>query len=148
MNERAEEYLREASFLRFLPPESYEHVRPLFHEAQFDFGETIVRQGEEADAFYVLVAGRARMIRTTAEGRELPLNVLRAGDVFGEAALLSDEPQNATVRCSTSVEVLRMDRGEFGELLRAQPELKSYLEMMVRWRTLHGFLYQFSNFGR
>ncbi|MEO5961614.1 MAG: cyclic nucleotide-binding domain-containing protein, partial [Opitutaceae bacterium] len=108
MNAQAEEYLRQASFLQFLPPETYERVRKLFHESYHDFGETIIRQGDAADAFYVLVAGRARVIRTTAEGREIPLNLLRAGDVFGEAALLSNEPRNATVRCSTSVEVLRL----------------------------------------
>ena len=148
MNSQAEEYLRQASFLQFLPQESYERVRALFHESQHDFGETIVRQGDKADAFYVLVAGRARVLRTDAEGQEVSLNRLRPGDVFGEAALLSEEPRNATVRCSTSVEVLRLDRGEFLELLGKHPELKNYLEIMVRWRTLHGFLYQYSNFGR
>ncbi len=148
MNQQAEEYLRQASFLQFLPPETYARVRALFREAQHDFGETIVRQGDAADAFYVLVAGRARVLRTTAEGQEVPLNLLRAGDVFGEAALLSSEPRNATVRCSSSVEVLRLGREDFLALADEQPSLKTALEVMVRWRTLHGFLYQFSNFGR
>ena len=148
MNSQAEEYLRQASFLQFLPQESYERVRALFRESQHDFGETIVRQGDKADAFYVLVAGRARVLRTNADGQEVSLNTLRPGDVFGETALLSEETRNATVRCSTSVEVLRLDRGEFLELLGKHPELKNYLEIMVRWRTLHGFLYQYSNFGR
>ncbi len=148
MNQQAEEYLRQASFLQFLPQATYERVRKLFREAQHDFGDAIVRQGDKADAFYVLVAGRARVLRTTADGQEVALNTLRPGDVFGETALLSAEPRNATVRCSSSVGVLRLDRGEFLELVREQPELKDYLEMMVRWRTLHGFLYQFSNFGR
>ena len=148
MNQQAEEYLRQVSFLQFLPEASYERVRALFRESQHEFGETIVQQGDKGDAFYVLVAGRARVLRTTADGREVPLNMLRPGDVFGEAALLSDAPRNATVRCSSSVGVLRLDRGELLDLLREQPELKQYLEMMVRWRTLHGFLYQFSNFGR
>ena len=148
MSPRAEEYLRKASFLQFLPQEPYERVRALFREAHLDFGDSIVRQGEKADALYVLVAGRARVLRTTAEGQEVSLNTLRPGDVLGETALLSDELRNATVRCSSAVEVWRLDRGEFLHLLRDQPELKKSLEMTVRWRTLHGFLYQFSNFGR
>ena len=148
MNQQAEDYLRQASFLQFLPQATYERVRAQFRESQHDFGEVIVRQGDKADAFYVLVAGRMRVLRTTAEGQEVPLNTLRPGDVFGESALLSTEPRNATVRCSSSVGVLRLDRADLLELLRQQPELKNYLEMMVRWRTLHGFLYQYSNFGR
>ena len=148
MTPQIEDYLRQASFLQFLPQEHYESVRALFRQARHDFGDSIVRQGEKADAFYVLVAGRARVLQTTGEGREVPLNTLRPGDVFGETALLSDEPRNATVRCSSAVEVLRLDREEFQGLLREQPGLKKYLEMTARWKTLHGFLYQFSNFGR
>lgn len=148
MNQQAEEYLRQASFLQLLPQEAYEKVRPLFRESSHDFGETIVRQGDQADALYVLVAGRARVLKAGADGGEVSLNMLRPGDVFGEAALLSAEPRNASVRCSSSVSVLRLDRDEFLELLRTHPEFKTYLELMVRWRTLHGFLYQFSNFGR
>ncbi|MEI8388072.1 MAG: cyclic nucleotide-binding domain-containing protein, partial [Verrucomicrobiota bacterium] len=148
MNSQAEEYLRGASFLQFLPQDAYERVRARFRESQYVFGETIVRQGDKADAFYVLVAGRARVLRTNAEGQEVSLNTLRPGDVFGETALLSEEPRNASIRCSSSVEVLRLGRDDLLELVREQPGLKNYLEMTVRWRTLHGFLYQFSNFGR
>jgi len=148
MNSQAEEYLRGASFLQFLPQDAYERVRARFRESQYGFGDTIVRQGDNADAFYVLVAGRARVLRTNAEGHEVSLNTLRPGDVFGETALLSEEPRNATVRCSSSVEVLRLGRADLLELVSEQPGLKNYLEMTVRWRTLHGFLYQFSNFGR
>jgi len=148
MSPQAEQYLRQASFLQFLPEANYARIRPLFRESAHDFGDVIVRQGENADAFYVLVAGRARVLRTTAEGQEVSLNTLRPGDVFGETALLSDEPRNATVRASSSLVVLRLDRAEFLELVTEQPELKGYLEQMTRWRALHGFLYEFSNFGR
>ena len=87
MNQQAEEYLRQASFLQLLPQEAYEKVRPLFRESSHDFGETIVRQGDQADALYVLVAGRARVLKAGADGGEVSLNMLRPGDVFGEAAL-------------------------------------------------------------
>jgi ATP-binding cassette subfamily B protein len=144
----AEEYLRQSSFLRFTPQEPYERVRALFRQVHFDFGDSIVRQGEAADAFYVLVAGRARVVRVAEEEREIPLNTLRPGDAFGETALLSGEPRDATIRCSSAVEALRLDRRDFLGLLRERPELKQSLEMTARWKTLHGFLYQFSNFGR
>ena len=53
MNQQSEEYLRQASFLQFLPQATYERVRTLFRESQHDFGDAIVRQGDKADAFYV-----------------------------------------------------------------------------------------------
>ena len=83
-----------------------------------------------------------------ADGEEMALASLRPGDEFGEQALLAGGTRNATVRCSTEVEVLRLDRKDFLPLLAQYPELKNSLELTARHRTLHGFLYEYSNFGR
>jgi CRP-like cAMP-binding protein len=56
-------------------------VRPLPEggtcRAVGEFGDVIVSQGEAADTFYVLISGRARVIKKTEQGQELPLNLLR-----------------------------------------------------------------------
>lgn len=143
-----EPFLQQSSVFRFLPPQHQERVRALFRKVQYDFGEAIVRQGEPADAFYVLLAGRARVIKTTARGEEIVLNTLRPGSEFGEAALLSPGPRAATVRCSSLVEALRLGRDDFATLIGEFPELRGHLEATQRYRTLQSFLYEFSNFGR
>ncbi len=140
--------LGRCSALRFVPETEQAPLLEQFQEQRFGFGEVIVRQGEEADAFYVLLSGRARVIKLAADGSELSLNLLRAGDEFGESALLTDSTRSATVRCSSAVEVARLSRASFQKLLQERPELKAYLELSTRWRTLHNFLYEFSNFGR
>jgi ATP-binding cassette subfamily B protein len=108
----------------------------------------IIKQGETADAFFILTSGRARVVRMSEGGQELSLNMLRAGAEFGEAALLSGGVRNASVRCSSSVEALRLERSDFLKLVQEFPEFKGYLELTDRWRALHSFLYEFSNFGR
>ncbi len=138
----------QTSLFRFLPAEHQERVRALFRKVSYDFGDVIVRQGDPADAFYILSTGRARVIKTTARGEEIALNVLRPGSEFGESALLAAEPRTASVRCSTMVEALRLSREDFTRLVGEFPELRGYLETTQRYRTLHGFLYEFSNFGR
>jgi len=144
----AEEILRRSALMRFVPPEHYARLRDRFSEARYDFGETIVRQGEEAEAFFILVTGRARVLKESATGEATPLNRLVPGDEFGESALLAGGPRGATVRASTTVEVLRLERAGFLALVAEFPELRGALELLARWRTLHGFLYEFSNFGR
>ena len=52
------------------------------------------------------------------------------------------------MRCSTAVDVLRIDRDDFLQLVRRVPDLKQYIESTGRNRALQSFLYQFSNFGR
>ncbi|MGZ8851304.1 MAG: cyclic nucleotide-binding domain-containing protein, partial [Thermoanaerobaculia bacterium] len=143
-----EPFLQQSSLFRFFPPEHQERVRSLFRKVHYDFGDAIVRQGDPADAFYVLMSGRARVIKTTARGEEIALNVLRPGNEFGESALLTHEPRTATVRCSSIVEALRLSRDDFASLIAEFPELRGHLETTQRYRTLHGFLYEFSNFGR
>jgi HlyB family type I secretion system ABC transporter len=141
--------LRRSELFQFLPDDDFEKLQALLREEQYDFGDLIVKQGEPADAFYVLVSGRARAVKTGANnGEEIVLGSLRPGDSFGEAALIEGGTRTATVRCSTSVEVLRLDRSDFLALAEKVPELKQHVQMTRRVRTLQGFLYEFSNFGR
>jgi len=147
MSPRFEAVLRRTAFMRFVSEDHYGALRDLFDEIHFDFGDIIVRQGEEADAFYVLVSGRARVMKEAENGEELTLQRLVPGDEFGEA-LLTGGQRTATVRCSTRVEALRLERGEFLRLAEEIPAIRDSLEVLSRWRTLHGFLYEFTRFGR
>jgi len=140
--------LERSAFFHFLPEESLAGVAAALREESFEFGEVIVRQDEEADAFFILTSGRARVVKETARGEELALAVLRPGDQFGEQALLGGGLRSATVRCSTAVVVLRLDRSDFVTLLAKHPRLRTALDLMGRMRALHGFLHEFSNFGR
>ena len=148
MNTQTAEILRRAPVFKFLTEEHFSALEPLLREDNFDFGDVIVRQGEPADSFYILTRGRARALKTKEDGEEIPLGALKPGDSFGEGALLDGGIRNATVRCSTAVEVARIDRPDFLELLQQLPELRQYIEMTGRNRALQSFLYQFSNFGR
>src|SRR5712691_7272816 len=140
--------LRRSSLFQFLPEELFEKVRPLLQAESYEFGDILVRQGEPADAFYILISGRARVIKTDQNGEEIVLATIKPGDSFGEAALAEGGTRTATVRCSTAVEVLRLDREDFLALAEEIPALKHHLEITARHRALHGFLYEFSNFGR
>jgi HlyB family type I secretion system ABC transporter len=142
------EILRRASALKFLSEEHFTALEPLLQEEHFEFGDVIVRQDDPADSFYVLTHGRARALKVKGDGEEIPLGSLKPGDSFGEAALADGGMRNATVRCSTAVDVLRIDRNDFLKLVDQVPDLKHYIEMTGRSRALQGFLYQFSNFGR
>jgi ATP-binding cassette subfamily B protein len=142
------EILRRSSVFRFLSDEHFGAIEPLLQEEHYEFGDVIVKQADPADSFYVLTRGRARALKIKPGGEEIPLGVLKPGDSFGEAALSEGGTRNATVRCSTAVDVLRIDREDFLKLVRRVPELKQYVETTGRDRALQSFLYQFSNFGR
>src|SRR6266404_3985351 len=142
------EILRRSSVFRFLADEHFAAIEPLLEEEHYEFGDVIVKQDDPADSFYVLTNGRARAVKIKPDGEEIPLGILKPSDSFGEAALAEGGTRNATVRCSTAVDVLRIDRDDFLELVHRVPQLKQYVETTGRNRALQSFLYQFSNFGR
>ncbi len=140
--------VRRSSAFRFLSDKHFAALEPLLQEEHYDFGDVIVRQDDVADSFYILTSGRARALKIKTDGEEVPLGLLKPGDSFGEAALAEGGKRTATVRCSTAVEVLRITRNDFLQLVHQVPELKHYIEMLGRNRAVQSFLYQFSNFGR
>jgi ATP-binding cassette subfamily B protein len=146
--DNTDELLRGSPLLRFLPDDQRAELCDKFRVERFDFGDLTVREGDESDAFYVLATGRARVVKRTEKGDEIVLASLRPGSEFGDSALLESGLRTASVRCSTSVEVLRLGRDDFLELLERYPEMRRHVELSVRLRALHGFLYEFSNFGR
>ncbi len=144
----AEAALGKLPLLEFLPPAVRAQVARRFVRATYTFGAVIVREGDPADALYLLLSGRARVVKRGDSGEELPLNVLRAGDAFGEMALLERTTRMATVRASSDVEALRLDRAAFEELLTSAPDLKQYLELQASHRRLHNFFRSYTAFAR
>src|SRR5437764_15302425 len=117
MNTKDVDLLRRSDLFRFLPDEHFEKIRPLLQEERHDFGDLIVKQGDPASAFYILISARARVVKSgSSKSEEIVLGTLRTGDSFGEAAATEGGTRTATARCRPSVEVLRLDRGGFPAL--------------------------------
>ncbi len=148
MKTKDKEMVRRSSAFSFLSDEHFAALEPLLKPEHYEFGDVIVKQDDPADAFYILTHGRARAIKIKPDGEEIALGVLKPGDGFGEAALAEGGKRMATVRCSTGVDVLRIDRNDFLRVVARTPELRHYIEMLGRNRAVQSFLYQFSNFGR
>ncbi|HSU42309.1 MAG TPA: serine/threonine-protein kinase [Polyangiaceae bacterium] len=104
-------------------------------------GELIIREGEAGDAAYIIVSGQCRAFRQIGEQQET-LETMGPGDVFGEMALLLDEPRYASVEAMEPVTLLVVDRatlteglgveGWTGALVRALAERFRALEATVR----------------
>jgi CRP/FNR family transcriptional regulator, cyclic AMP receptor protein len=80
--------------------------------------EEIVREGSTGTALYIVLSGTARIER----GGEA-LGEVRAGDFFGELALIEEHPRSATVVAASEVECLLFPAWEFSALLGEHPEI-------------------------
>ena len=75
----------------------------------FAAGETIIQEGDVGDAAYMIVSGRCRAVRS-ADGEPENLGMMGPGEVFGEMALLLDEPRAASVIAIDPVVVTVLDK--------------------------------------
>lgn len=98
------------------------------HREHFESGETVFGNGDFGDKVYFIVKGEA-----TVERDGGVLAMLRGGDVFGEATLISDKPRNATIRATTSLDTV--SRNAFQELLMHLPGLNSTMQELMSGRT-------------
>jgi CRP/FNR family cyclic AMP-dependent transcriptional regulator len=92
-------------------------------ERQFRKGEPLLERGREGSNMMILVSGRARVMATSAEGKEVTLLILEPGMTLGELALLDGKPRSADVVAMTACVVLLIERRDFLPLLTQNPEL-------------------------
>jgi CRP-like cAMP-binding protein len=100
--------LRAVPMLQQLPVAGIEHLASRLRHVAVPAGDIVVAQGDAGDAFYVIRRGSAAVL-----GDGAPVRALAAGDSFGEIALLHDRPRTATVRATTDLDLLVLDRDVF-----------------------------------
>jgi len=104
------------SVFRDLPTSAIDSVETKLESRQFEAGQIVVRQGEPADRFFIVVDGEVEVVHEEGE-RTRSVNVLRAGEFFGEIAILRETPRTATVRALTPTTLMAMDRDTFRGLV-------------------------------
>ena len=93
-------------------------IAGLMSTDRYHEGATVIREGDPGDSFYVMVAGRAKVV---ADGKTI--HRLIPGDHFGEISLLDGGERSATVATETPVELLRLQRSSFMKLVRDDADL-------------------------
>jgi ATP-binding cassette, subfamily B, bacterial len=106
--------LSRAGLLAELPGETLHRLAARMEREDVAPGASVVREGEEADRFYVVLSGVLAVSQDARGAR----GVLRPGDHFGEVALAMHMPRTASVRALTPATVASCDQATFDEFLR------------------------------
>ena len=109
--------LKKVPLFSLLPVEALDGLIRSGHTLSFEQGQIVCEEGEESDAMYVILDGQLRVFKHDGEGREVEIALLKAGDFFGEMAMLDSQPRSATVTCLTACHLFMLDRLTFMSLL-------------------------------
>ncbi len=94
-------------------PEELDEILKLATERRFRRGQTIFQRGDNGSSLMAVLRGRVRISSVSGDGKELTLNVINQGEIFGEIALLDGEPRSADATAIEDTLLLVVERRQF-----------------------------------
>lgn len=121
--------IRRVSLFAMLTPEQACSLAGAVSKRRYKRSESVVEQGKRSNALFIILTGRARVVITDKQGREVILATLRSGDCIGEMSIIDDETHSATVVTELQSDMLVLGREDF---LRCMRENASIADAVMR----------------
>ena len=129
-----EKLLRAVPLFAGLPAESLVQLAQASRLAPFMANEAIIRQGDEGSELFVVQSGEVAVSVRGNSGQDAELQKLGPGAFFGEMSLLAGDRRAATVRSTTSCELLVIDKPALATVFESAPELVEVISQVVASR--------------
>jgi len=117
------ELLHRVPLFSALAEEDLARVADVTMPRRFGANQTIFREGDSGDTFYVVRSGRVCAVRAHPDGRSITLARFGPGEIFGELAMFDDERRSATVETLEETDVLAILGPDMRRLLGEHPEI-------------------------
>ncbi len=134
MTLQAVDVLRNAPLFATLPDEDLRRVAALAVSRRFGKRETVFREGDRADGFFVVASGKVKIFKLSEEGKEQVLHVIEPGQTFAEAVIFEGGNYPAHAETLADAEMLYLPKRPFLELIERRPKLAvRMLASLSRW---------------
>ena len=127
------ERLRRIPLFANLEGEALDAVADRFMLERYAAGQVVVRQGDPGDKLYTISRGKLDVLVNGSEGLRR-ISALQRGDYFGEMALLTGAPRNATIRTTIPTQLYSLAAADFEALMERLPEVRQAVSETVEWR--------------
>ncbi|MCZ6526861.1 MAG: cyclic nucleotide-binding domain-containing protein [Gammaproteobacteria bacterium] len=108
-----------------MPTANIHGLFALLETVEFKAGDEVIKQGDPGEDYFIIQEGRCQVLRQPSSGgKNIKLAELKAGDSFGEEALISDMTRNATVSMLSDGILMQLSKDNFIELVK-KPTLQS-----------------------
>jgi CRP-like cAMP-binding protein/Fe-S-cluster-containing hydrogenase component 2 len=126
-------HLRSVPLFATVSDEFIEHLRQNVELVSYNQSQVICKEGEPADAFYLIRSGMVR-VSQHLPGGEIVRTYLSRGDYFGEIGLLRSTTRSATCAALDAVDVVKIPALEFNLMLQQFPDVRAQLEPVAAAR--------------
>jgi len=129
--------LRKHPYFADLAPEAFEQLFRYAKLTTYKRGATICSKGDPGTSLFAVLSGTVKISVSSPDGRNAILNLIGAGDIFGEIAVLDGQARTADATANTNCELYVIDRRDFLPFVRSQPALAmKFIEILctrLRW---------------
>lgn len=108
-------------FLSFVPSEGRDIAALLFKKESLPKKHVIFYQEDRENCFYEIASGQVKLSRHTSDGREITIEILGPGDMFGYLSLFDEGCCECTATAVTKVEVYTLSRTEMERIIKSHP---------------------------
>ena len=115
--------LREHDLLGAIDPGDLDALLARAHSRRYDDGTLLFQKGDPGNSLFVIQKGSIKVFALSDSGREILLNVMAEGEVFGEIALLDGRPRTADAETIGATRLLEIQRRDVLPLVQERPEL-------------------------
>ncbi len=105
------------------PPEAWDTISEDLVRKKCAANDVIFRQGESAESMYLIKMGSVKIWKVDEEGRELTLDIRKAGDLLGESVLIEEGDYPVYASALTPALICGVDRATFERLVEAHPQV-------------------------
>jgi CRP-like cAMP-binding protein len=126
-------HLRSVPLFASVSEEFVQHLKENVELVSYNQGQIICKEGDEADAFYLIRSGMVRVAQAMPGG-EMVRTYLSRGDYFGEIGLLRAIKRTATCSALDAVDVVKIPAEDFNSMLERFPDVRAQLEPVATAR--------------
>ncbi len=117
------EFLKSIPYFSGLSPAELDSIKQLIFEKTTERGEMILLEGEPAEALFFVTSGVVKVFKTSAEGKEQILSIVRPGESFNDVPVFDDGPNPASAQAMGPVVLYAMRKSELKTILRDYPQV-------------------------
>jgi CRP-like cAMP-binding protein len=126
--------LKDTALFRNLRPDELDLIARSTRLEAFPAGKAIIREGRVGSAFFIVVSGRAEVVKDIDGPRPEVLAIFGPGDFFGEIATVRHLARSASVRALEDTQCLVIWRADFDGFISRFPEAAAQVESAARAR--------------
>ena len=115
--------LKKSCLFGSLPEKDLDQIEKIAYRKKYLKNDSIFKEGEEARGFYIVISGRVKVYKISADGREQVLHFISEGESFGDAAVFHGKTYPAYAQALSHAELIFIEKNGFINLIRKHPDI-------------------------